>query len=109
MPAVPVQEITATKPQSKRHKEPLYDLYSWRQISPTSRLVYIKDPRHVDLELSRLKPGPLGFDLEWKPTFTKRTPENPVAVVQLASDDTILLIQLTSMKRTFKFLHACLT
>ncbi|KAF8078279.1 ribonuclease H-like domain-containing protein [Lyophyllum atratum] len=41
---------------------------------------------------------PVGFDLEWKPTFTKNTPENPVALVQLANQDTILLIQISAMQ-----------
>ncbi|KAI0085674.1 ribonuclease H-like domain-containing protein [Irpex rosettiformis] len=95
---------SSSKRQGRRRKvaEPLYDLYSWKRISPTSRLVYIQDPQTLDLELSQLKPGPLGFDLEWKPTYVKGVPENPVALVQIASDDTILLIQVTSM-RSFGF------
>ncbi|KAI0803017.1 ribonuclease H-like domain-containing protein [Irpex lacteus] len=84
--------------QKPKVPERVYDLYSWRNLSPTSRLVYLQDPQAVDTELANLKPGPLGFDLEWKPTYLKGAPENPVAVVQLASEDTILLIQFDSLR-----------
>ncbi|KAI0697139.1 ribonuclease H-like domain-containing protein [Cytidiella melzeri] len=88
------------QPQEQQAKAPerVYELYSWKQISPDARLVYVRDPHVLDHELSMLKLGPLGFDLEWKPNFYKGSPENPVALVQLASEDTVLLIQLTAMR-----------
>jgi len=78
--------------------ERVYDLYSWTTNSPKSRLVYIRDHEMAEHELSQLRPGPLGFDLEWKPNYFKGGIENPVALVQLASEDKILLIQVTAMR-----------
>lgn len=71
--------------------------YSWRNIHPNTTLHYIKDVEQADLCLEKLQ-GPVGFDLEWKPTFKKGAPENPVALVQLANKDTIMLIQISAMK-----------
>lgn len=72
--------------------------YSWNEASPNARLVYLRDADEANQVLSRLQPGPLGFDLEWKPTYVKGGHENPVALVQLANDDTIHLIQISAMK-----------
>ena len=36
----------------------------------------------------------LGLDIEWKPTFTKGKPQNRASLLQLASDDDVLLVQL---------------
>ncbi|GLB36431.1 putative 3'-5' exonuclease [Lyophyllum shimeji] len=71
--------------------------YSWRNIHPDAALHYIRDADKATAHLATLC-GPVGFDLEWKPTFTKNTPENPVALVQLANKDTILLIQISAMQ-----------
>jgi hypothetical protein len=78
-------------------KRPQLPHYSWRAQHPTCSLQYITDHRVADIALSQLAPGPLGFDLEWRPNFRKWEKENPVALVQLASYDTILLIQLSAM------------
>jgi hypothetical protein len=96
--ATPLQNnVPAEQPQTKV-PERTYNLYSWKQYSPAARLVYIRDPNELEQELSRLQPGPLGFDLEWKPNYVKGGMENPVALVQLASIDLVLLIQLTAMR-----------
>ncbi|KAI0344108.1 ribonuclease H-like protein [Trametopsis cervina] len=73
--------------------------YSWQKHSPNARLVYIRDRDVMDKELAKLKPGPLGFDLEWKPNREKGVPNHPVALVQLASEDTVLLIHLTAIMK----------
>jgi hypothetical protein len=39
--------------------------------------------------------------MEWKPTFVKGGKENPVALIQIASADFILLIQISAMKGSF--------
>ncbi|PCH33301.1 hypothetical protein WOLCODRAFT_147401 [Wolfiporia cocos MD-104 SS10] len=78
---------------------PKLNPYSWRVRSPNARLVYIRDSETADEELSRLSPGPLGFDMEWKPTFFAKKKENPVALIQLATSDAILLIQVSAMQR----------
>ncbi|KAG1757304.1 ribonuclease H-like domain-containing protein [Suillus lakei] len=72
--------------------------YFWREQSPApTRIRYITDHREADFELSRLAIGPLGFDLEWRPNYRKGASENPVALVQLAGFDTILLLQVSAM------------
>ena len=76
----------------------VYDLYSWKTKAPHTRLVYIRDWHTAELEIAWFKPGPCGFDLEWKPNWRKGQRENPVALVQLANDDTVLLIQITAMQ-----------
>ncbi|KAF8971509.1 ribonuclease H-like domain-containing protein [Flammula alnicola] len=74
--------------------------YSWKDYNPKAKVLYIRDHKEANLELSKLPRGPqaLGFDLEWKPTFVKGGGENPVALVQLANNDTIFLLQVSAMK-----------
>ncbi|OAX44878.1 ribonuclease H-like protein [Rhizopogon vinicolor AM-OR11-026] len=92
---VPVQIAAPTVPAQPTR--PQLPHYSWRVQNPTSRLQYITDHRIADFALSQLAPGPLGFDLEWRPNFRKWQKENPVALVQLANHDTILLLQISAM------------
>ncbi|KAI7906080.1 ribonuclease H-like domain-containing protein [Cokeromyces recurvatus] len=40
-----------------------------------------------------------GLDFEWRPTFVKGQPENKISLVQICSEDRILLIQLSSMRK----------
>lgn len=60
-------------------------------------MIYIQSAEAADAAISRLGAKVLGFDLEWKPNFIKGNPENPVALVQIASEDTILLIHVALM------------
>ena len=76
----------------------VYDLYSYAARSPGIRLVYIQNAATADVAVSQLNSKVLGFDLEWRPNFIKGNPENPVALVQLASEDTILLIHVSFMQ-----------
>ncbi|KAH7883831.1 ribonuclease H-like domain-containing protein, partial [Phlebopus sp. FC_14] len=71
--------------------------YSWRNTLPQLSLHYIRDHHRANAELARLPRGPLGFDLEWRPNYRKGQSENPVALVQLANADTILLLHITAM------------
>ncbi|KAG2044287.1 ribonuclease H-like domain-containing protein [Suillus americanus] len=72
--------------------------YSWRHQSPApTRIRYITNHLEANSELSQLAIGPLGFDLEWRPNYRKGGSENPVALVQLAGFDTILLLQISAM------------
>ncbi|KAF7798636.1 hypothetical protein EIP86_009859 [Pleurotus ostreatoroseus] len=93
--ATPETEQNAS--QSTQEPPPNYPIYSWKSKSPSTRLVYIRDLATAELEVAKLQPGPVGFDLEWKPNRW-RGANNPVALVQLATDDTILLIQVTAMR-----------
>ena len=72
--------------------------YSWQKFVPRPTLHYITSQDEANLKVSELKPGPFGFDLEWKPTFIKGQPQNRVALVQLANNETILLIQVSAMR-----------
>lgn len=72
--------------------------YSWKERCPDAQLLYIRDAELANKELSILAPGTFGFDLEWKPNFVKGAGENPVALVQLANDEIILLLQISAMK-----------
>lgn len=71
--------------------------FSWKHNNPDTRVIYIRDIEQANNEVEKMKVGPVGFDLEWRPTFAKGAPENPVALVQLANQDTVLLIQVSAM------------
>lgn len=72
--------------------------YSWNESNSSAKLLYIRDHERANEELSKLNATVLGFDLEWKPIYYKGGRENPVALVQLASYDTVLLLQITAME-----------
>jgi hypothetical protein len=74
-----------------------FPIYSWRDQSLKSRLLYITNHELANAQLALLPQGLLGFDLEWKPNFRKGQQENPVALVQLATHDTVLLLQISAM------------
>ncbi|TFK41333.1 ribonuclease H-like domain-containing protein [Crucibulum laeve] len=84
--------------QSTPSKPPPTIPYSWKTKNPTARRVYIRDVDLANREIALLNSDSVGFDLEWKPTFLKGAPENPVALVQIATYDTILLIQVSAMQ-----------
>ncbi|KAA1468461.1 ribonuclease H-like protein [Dentipellis sp. KUC8613] len=95
--------------QFKGEVPPNAPIYDWRQFFPDAQLKYIRTPGAADAELSRLidlHPMPIvGFDLEWRPGYFKEKGENPVAVVQLAFEETILLIQISAMQDFPRVLH----
>jgi len=74
-------------------------VYSWKEFHPTASVTYVRDHRQADYLLQRLNKGPYGFDLEWKPNFTKGRAQNRVALVQIANDQSILLLQVSAMQR----------
>ncbi|KAB5592621.1 Chalcone domain-containing protein [Ceratobasidium theobromae] len=74
-----------------------YPSFVWQDyVLPGTELKYIRYERDVDKALKSVK-GPFGFDVEWKPRFTRGQAESPIALIQLAQLDRILLIQLTAM------------
>ncbi|KAH0590366.1 Werner syndrome ATP-dependent helicase like protein [Termitomyces sp. J132] len=73
-------------------------VYHWRTIHPNATLHYVRDLVVANSLLNDLR-GPVGFDLEWRPNFIKDAPENPVAIVQLANETMILVIQVSAMKK----------
>ncbi|KAL4068284.1 ribonuclease H-like domain-containing protein [Scleroderma yunnanense] len=80
------------------HHQQTLPLYVWQSRSTCPSERYITHHRVANDALSTLPRGPIGFDLEWRPNFIKGQPENPVAVVQIASADTVLIIQVSKMK-----------
>lgn len=72
--------------------------YSWKDYNSRAVLFYLRDHARANHELSKLDVSVLGFDLEWKPIYYRGAKENPVALVQLASNDTVLLLQISAMK-----------
>jgi len=73
--------------------------YDFRDYNTIPKISYIRSPEHAKFALAPLHSGPLGFDLEWRPTHIKGAPENPVALIQLANDESIMLFQVSSMQR----------
>lgn len=76
--------------------------YDWRTFTASARLQYIVTEGTANECIARIasRPSPvtIGLDFEWRPTFAPGRPENPVALVQLACDDEILLVQVSAMR-----------
>lgn len=83
---------------TKQNDRETYPLYSWNTCSPSCRFSYITDLDVANWLLSTLPPGPVGFDLEWKPCYVKDQPENRVALIQLAAADCVLLLHVHRMR-----------
>ncbi|KAI0047676.1 ribonuclease H-like protein [Auriscalpium vulgare] len=77
---------------------PTFPTYTWRNFAPNAQLLYLRDAEDADRALALLDAPVVGLDLEWRPNFKPGLPENPVALVQLASEDKILLIQVSAMQ-----------
>ncbi|KXN83591.1 Werner syndrome ATP-dependent helicase [Leucoagaricus sp. SymC.cos] len=92
----PISPVPA-QPDTNSAPEPTVP-YSWREWHPNVQIFYIRDHHRANQALARLTNGPYGFDLEWKPNFRKGQAENPVALVQLANHEFILLLQITAMR-----------
>lgn len=74
--------------------------YSYKEYNPNAKVFYVRDHNVANKVLTSLHPptGPLGFDLEWRPNFVKGGTDNPVALVQLANESTVMLFQVSAMK-----------
>jgi hypothetical protein len=83
-------------------------LYDWRVFSPAgAQLHYIRSEDTANERITRImsRSGPItiGLDFEWRPTFEQGRPENPIALVQVACDDEILLVHVSAMPGTVLF------
>jgi exonuclease 3'-5' domain-containing protein 2 len=87
-----------------------FGLYDWKTSAPNTQLHYIRTEDKANECIARVnsRPGPLtiGLDVEWRPNFAAGKPENPVALVQIACDDEILLVQVSAMRGTVGPLEA---
>jgi len=81
--------------------------YSWRHRSINSALYYLTNHHEANALLASLPHGPIGFDLEWRPNFRKGQPENRVALVQLATANTVILLHIHFMTRTCLLVAPC--
>jgi len=108
-PTTPLPQLNDTLASARRRsmEEPInlkntLALYDWRAFAPAgTQLYYIRSEGDANQRIARIasRPGPftIGLDFEWRPTFVARRPENPIALVQLACDDEILLVQVSAM------------
>jgi hypothetical protein len=99
----PNEEQTKEKEKKEKPPKPLLMTcapppYSWR-LTTGAKMHYIVDTTTADRMIPTLE-GPIGFDIEWKPQFKKDGKQNPVALVQLSDERTILLIQVSQMARS---------
>ncbi len=85
-------------------------LYDWRAFAaPGAQLHYIRTEDKANECIARIAsrqtPFVVGLDVEWRPTFVSGRAENPIALVQVATDDEILLVQVSAMQgKIFKSL-----
>ena len=87
------------KPAAQEPKRPEPTVpYSWRTFHPPINFEYVTDCDRADELLAVLEPCALGFDVEWKPVFLKGQPENKVALIQLANNEIIYLLQVSAMQ-----------
>jgi hypothetical protein len=84
-------------------------LYDWRTFAPNAQLHYIQTEDEANECIARItsRPGTLtiGLDFEWRPKFVMGRPENPIALVQIACDDEILLVQVSAIKGRYLLLR----
>ena len=109
---------TASNPKQERD---VYDaknslLYSYNAFHPARRLIYIRNQTTPSDSLQKMTTSPhvsyiysvilqnsifnslVGFDVEWKPTFTKGSPTNRIACIQLANEDSVVIYQVSGLK-----------
>ncbi|KAL4072170.1 hypothetical protein J3A83DRAFT_4400639 [Scleroderma citrinum] len=75
---------------------PVYNYLEYR--NPAAAVAYTQCEDEANTLVQSLE-GPLGFDLEWRVTWQTGATERRIALVQLCDTRTILLIQISSMKR----------
>ncbi|KAG9127976.1 hypothetical protein FRC07_006570 [Ceratobasidium sp. 392] len=84
--------------QDEKSRHELHPIFDWKAAAlPGTQLTYLRRSSDVNDALEQAR-GPFGFDVESKPTFVKGQAESPVAVLQLAKEDQIYLIQLSAMR-----------
>jgi hypothetical protein len=77
--------------------------YDWRAFAdPGAQLHYIRTEDTANERIARIAsrstPFTIGLDFEWRPTFVAGRAENPIALVQVACDDEILLVHVSAMQ-----------
>ncbi|SAM07573.1 hypothetical protein [Absidia glauca] len=103
---VTYKATTTTPPKRTRPpKKPLSELETYIESLPDVVLpadytvVLAKTRDQVDEELKKMimKECVFGVDMEWKPSFRRGVPQNPVGLIQICGANKILLIQVAQM------------
>ncbi|KIY67573.1 ribonuclease H-like protein [Cylindrobasidium torrendii FP15055 ss-10] len=92
---------TSTSDALAEDKPPALPPYNWAGQNSAATLFYVTSLPEADALLAKhlsFTSGVVGFDLEWPPTFRKGQPENPVSLVQIASQDAVFLFQISKMR-----------
>ncbi|KAL7747771.1 hypothetical protein RI367_006895 [Sorochytrium milnesiophthora] len=73
--------------------------FDYQTYDPKPLVYYTSSSAEAASLISHLKSDDdvYGFDVEWRPNFIAGRPENPVALLQLASRECILLLHLAHM------------
>ncbi|KIJ59879.1 hypothetical protein HYDPIDRAFT_43722 [Hydnomerulius pinastri MD-312] len=92
---------TAKTTASSKEGDPPPPAYSFKDYrDPAAAVVYTKCENEANTLVQSLE-GPLGFDLEWRVMWKAGAQERRTALVQLCDRRTILLMQVSSMKRAW--------
>lgn len=87
--------------RENQKSNPDLPLFKWSSFFPQAKVVYITSVQTANAEVQRLwtryPHSVVGLDMEWKPNYIKGLPENPVAVVQIGSEESILIVQISAM------------
>jgi hypothetical protein len=98
---LPFASIDMNPPADAAAPEPA--LYDWKAFAPLGELPYIRSEDVANERIARLasrskSPLIIGLDFEWRPMFISGMPQNPIALVQLACDEEILLVHVSAMQ-----------
>jgi len=98
---LPFASIDMNPPADATAPEPA--LYDWKDFAPRGELHYIRSEDVANERVARLasrskSPLIIGLDFEWRPMFISGMPQNPIALVQLACDEEILLVHVSAMQ-----------
>lgn len=88
--------ITHTSKAARAHGPSM----DYRVLPSGQTLVYLRDAALADEFVHQYREslqGPLGIDIEYRPNYLKGCPLNPTALIQLASVDVVLLVQISAM------------
>ena len=84
---------------------PELTFYHWKAFTPHAEMHYITSEDVANERIARFvsrakNPLIIGLDFEWRPVFVAGMPENPIALVQVACDEEILLVHVSAMQGT---------
>ncbi|EJD52028.1 ribonuclease H-like protein [Auricularia subglabra TFB-10046 SS5] len=77
---------------------PKYDCKKVPDGARPPAIVYSRDEEEID-DLAANLTGPLGFDMEWRPTYIRGRGENKVATIQICDSQTIIVAQVSALRK----------